>query len=85
MEIVTDEPIVDFDAAENSAPELPAQQDVSTGNDRDDLELVDEPSLDDFAPFDEAEAFGGRPRKKRGLFRRERAVDTDLEVHSEES
>ena len=78
MQIVTDEPVLDLDAAVDGAPEEvidPAPGDLD----------VEEPNLDDFRPFDdEEEAFGAGRRRKRGLFRRDRDME-DVEVHSEES
>ena len=82
IEIVTDEPILDLDAAVDSAPAEvvdPAPDELD----------VDGPNLDDFRPFDdEEEAFGTGRRRKRGLFRRDRDMEdvgVSEEVHSEES
>ena len=78
MEIVTDEPVLDLDAAEASAPAEVIDPELAG-------EALEEPNLEDFRPFDdEEEAFGTGRRRKRGLFRRERESE-DLEVQSEES
>lgn len=77
IEIVTDEPVLDLDAAEDSAPAEVIDPEPR-GLD------IEDPNLDDFRPFDdEEEAFGSGRRRKRGLFRRDRDVE-DLGVHSEE-
>ena len=83
-----------FDAAIEELPDDPADSliDLDAGPDEnDEVEAVpgpaaefdtsDEPSLDDFAPYDE-DAFGPARRRKRGLFRRER--EKDVEVSPEE-
>ena len=81
IEIVTDEPVLDLDAAVDSAPAEVV--DPQGGVD------MDGPNLDDFRPFDdEEEAFGTGRRRKRGLFRRDRDMEdvgVSEEVHSEES
>lgn len=88
--VATEEPQQEaFDAAVEELPEDPADSLIDLdANDDDELEAepVDdrfdtsqEPSLDDFAPYDE-DAFGPARKKRRGLFRR----DKDVEVSPEE-
>ena len=77
LEVVSDEAVLDLDAAVESAPAEVIDPEVGDPE-------VDEPNLDDFRPFDdEEEAFGSGRRRKRGLFRRDRDLE-DAEVHSEE-
>ena len=81
-----------FDAAIDDLPDDPADSlidlDADAGESLDveaapgpaaEFDTTDEPSLDDFAPYDE-DAFGPARRRKRGLFRREK----DVEVSPEE-
>ena len=63
-------------------PEAPAELDLIDATGEFDVmsDISDEPNLDDFAPYDEEEAFGPSRRKRRGIFRR----DKEPEVSSEE-
>ena len=92
--IATEEPEQEtFDAAIEDLPDDPADSliDLDAGADEEPEHAVGsqpvderfdtsaEPSLDDFAPYDE-DAFGPARKKRRGLFRR----DKDVEVSPEE-
>ncbi len=75
-----------FDAAVEELPQDPADDLIHIDADEDEeaaakFDTSDEPSLDDFAPYDEDEAFGPARRRKRGLFRRNKEPE---EVSSEE-
>ena len=74
----------EFDAAVEELPEDPADDLIQIDADEEEVaaefDTSDEPSLDDFAPYEE-EAFGPARRRRRGLFRRQK---DDAEVSSEE-
>ena len=88
-QLAVEEPVGEekFDAAVEELPEDPADDLITIDADEDEevvaeFDTSDEPSLDDFAPYDEEEAFGPARRRKRGLFRRNR--DVEPEPSSEE-